>query len=101
LPFDRKPETPVSSWQIVKSGAIAPPSGGAFDAAYFVRLVCGSSTREVVVEFAAPSSVASCPYAEEVIRPFLGQDDPPEHIVVEPGGAVLANHARQNESTKD
>lgn len=73
---------------IVKSGAISPPSGGAFDAAYFVRLVCGASTREVVVEFAAPSAVASFAYAEEVTRPFLGEEEPPQHLVVEPGGAV-------------
>jgi hypothetical protein len=94
----------VSAWQIVKSGAIAP-SGGAFDAAYFVRLVCGSSTREVVVEFAAPSAVASCPYAEEVIRPFLRQDDPPDHLVVELGGTVsILREARRgtvDESLKD
>jgi hypothetical protein len=78
----------VSTWQIVKSGAISPPSGGAFDAAYFVRLVFGSSTRVVVVEFVAPSAVASFAYAEEVTRPFLDQEEPPMHLVVETGGAV-------------
>jgi hypothetical protein len=78
----------VSTWQIVKSGAISPPSGGAFDAAYFVRLVFGSSTRVVVVEFVAPSAVASFAYAEEVTRPFLQQEHPPDRLVVEPGGAV-------------
>jgi hypothetical protein len=80
----------VPAWQIVKSGAISPPSGGAFDAAYFVRLVSDSSTREVVVEFAAPSAVASFAYAEEVTRPFLRQNEPPLHLVVESGGAVSA-----------
>lgn len=85
------------AWQIVKSGAISPPSGGAFDAAYFVRLVSGASTREVVVEFAAPSAVASWAYAEEVTRPFLRQDDPPDHLVVEPGGAVSVHNEPHRE----
>jgi hypothetical protein len=78
----------VPPWEIVKSGAISPPSGGEFDAAYFVRVVFGSSTREVVVEFAAPSAVASFAYAEEVTRPFLLDDEPPSHLVVEFGGKV-------------
>jgi hypothetical protein len=86
----------VSAWQIVKSGAISPPSGGAFDAAYFVRIVSGSSTREVVVEFVAPSAVASFAYAEEVTRRFLRQIEPPIHLVVEPGGVVrVRNNAAQ------
>jgi len=73
-------------WQIVKSGAIEPRGG--FDAAYFVRLASGSSTREIVVEFVAPSAVASFAYAEEVTRPFLQDEEPPSHLVVEFGGRV-------------
>jgi hypothetical protein len=79
----------VRIWQIVKSGAISPPSGNDYDAAYFVRLVWGSATREVIVEFGAPSTVASTHYAEEVMRRFLHQEEPPRHLVVQPGGAVM------------
>jgi hypothetical protein len=80
----------MPAWVIVKSGAISPPSGYEYDAAYFVRLVRGRSTREVVVEFAAPSTVASFLYAEEVTRRFLQEDEPPEHLVVEAAGLVTA-----------
>jgi hypothetical protein len=59
-----------------------------FDAAYLVKLAAGSSTREVVIEFTAPSAVASAAYAEEVTRRFLGDEQPPQHLVVELGGAV-------------
>jgi len=78
----------VGSWLIGKSGAIAPPSGSAFDAAYTVRLTRGLSTREVVVEFAAPSRVESVGYAEEVARRFLANAEPPEHLTVDVGGNV-------------
>ena len=78
----------MTGWSIVKSGAIAPPSGSAYDAAYAVRLTSDATTRDVVVEFAAPSAVASVGYAEEVTRPFLRDDEPPRHIVVELGGSV-------------
>jgi hypothetical protein len=77
----------VHAWEIVKSGAIAA-SGYEYDAAYFVRLVRDRSTREVVVEFAAPSAVASFFYAEEVTRRFLQEDEPPRHLVVEAEGLV-------------
>src|SRR5262249_55818021 len=65
-----------AAWQIASSGAIAPPSGEGFDAAYLVKLVSGSSTREVVVEFAAPSGLASVAYAEEILRRYLGDAEP-------------------------
>lgn len=78
----------MAAWEIIKSGAISPPSGGDFDAAYFVRIGCGPSTREVLVEFAAPSAVASSFYAEDVTRPFLRDEEPPQHLVVQSGGMV-------------
>jgi hypothetical protein len=78
-------DTEATSWQIAKSTPIPPPSGGKSDAAYLVTLVAGSATREVVVEFAAPSTVASPAEAEEVARGFLRDEEPPQHLVVEPG----------------
>jgi hypothetical protein len=77
-----------AGWQIVKSGAVAPSARDGFDAAFVVNLVSGSSTREVVVEFEAPSAVASVVYAEEVTRSYLSDAEPPQHLAVGAGGVV-------------
>src|SRR5262249_35015475 len=82
------PVTDGTAWQIGESAAIPPPSGDESDAAYLVTLVSGSSTREVVVEFASPSTAASREAGEEAAGPFLGDQEPPRHLIVEPGGAV-------------
>ena len=75
-------------WSIERTRAITPPSGGAFDAAYLVKLLRGEASRNVEVEFKAPSNVPSNGYAEEVTRPFLGDDEPPQGLVVECNGNV-------------
>src|SRR5262249_24428941 len=72
-------------WQIATSAAIPPTPGGKFDAAYLVTLVAGSPTRGVVVEVATPSTGASAADAEEAARRFLGDEEPPQHLVVESG----------------
>jgi hypothetical protein len=77
-----------AAWLIAKSGAIAPPAGSVYEAAYLVRVMRGSSRREVIVEFADSSAVASNGYAEEVTRRFLRDDEPPQHLVVEAAGTV-------------
>jgi len=74
-----------AAWQIAESAAIAPTSGGEFDAAYLVTLVAGSATREVVVEFATSGAVVSAADAEEATGRFLGDEEPPQHLVVDPG----------------
>jgi hypothetical protein len=75
-------------WLIAKSGAIAPPTGSVDGAAYLVRVIRGSSRREVIVQFADSSAVVSTGYAEEVARRFLRDDEPPQHLVVEAAGTV-------------
>jgi hypothetical protein len=77
-----------AAWAIEKSGAIAPPAGSVYGTAYLVRVTRRSSRREVIVEFADSSAVASTGYAEEVTRPFLRDDEPPQHLVVEAAGTV-------------
>jgi hypothetical protein len=77
-----------AGWRIAKSGAIAPPPGSTHAAAYLLRLMRGSSRREVIVEFADSMAVLSTSYAEEVTRPFLDDLEPPQHLVVEPAGTV-------------
>jgi hypothetical protein len=75
-------------WLVDRSTAIAPVSGGRCDAAYVVKLSSGAALREVVVEFAAPSTVVSCSYAEEVARRFQQEPDLPRHVVLERDGTV-------------
>jgi hypothetical protein len=75
-------------WLIAKSGAIAPPSGRLLAAGYLVRVVRGSSTRDVAVEFANSSAVVSVGYAEEVARRFLRDAEPPQQVLVEDSGSV-------------
>jgi hypothetical protein len=78
---------PVPSWLIAKSNAV-PPLSGTVDSAYRVQVVRGDSTRDVVVEFTAPSSLTSVGYAEEVTRPYLSGSEPPRHLVVDIRGSV-------------
>jgi hypothetical protein len=78
----------VAGWLIGQVSAVSPTLGSAFDAAYRVKLSCGTTTRELVVEFAAPSAVASSGYAEEIARRFLSDEVPPQHVVVEIGGGL-------------
>jgi hypothetical protein len=75
------------SWSIVKSSAV-PPLDHTVDSAYRVKVARGTAERDVVVEFTAPSSLTSVGYAEEVTRPYLSSSEPPQHIVVDVGGAV-------------
>jgi len=77
------------NWLITKSWAIAPPTGARYDAAYVVRLTHTSgSTHDLIVEFEAPSAVASVGYAEEVARRFRRDVDLPTHVIVDAERAV-------------
>lgn len=80
----------AADWSISKSWAIAPPTGVGYDAAYIVRLTdrATASTHDLVVEYAAPSAVASVGYAEEIARRFLRQNDLPSHVIVDLQRAV-------------
>ena len=74
----------MAEWRITRSWAVQPPSGEGFDAAYIVTMMQPDETRhELVVEFAAPSVLASVGYAEEIARRFQREDEPPEHVVVD------------------
>jgi hypothetical protein len=75
-------------WLVDRSRAIAPVSGDKCDAAYLVKMSSGTALRELVVEFAAPSAVVSCGYAEEVARRFERDDDLPRHLILERDGTV-------------
>lgn len=80
----------AADWSISRSWAITPPTGDGYDAAYVVRLTDGTraATHDLVVEYAAPSAVASVGYAEEIARRFLRQNDLPSHVIVDLQRAV-------------
>jgi len=90
-----------AAWVIERSGAIAPPVGSVYGTAYLVRVTRGSSRREVIVEFADSSAVASTGYAEEVTRRFLRDDEPPQHLVVEAAGTVRVERAPREPGDDD
>ena len=74
----------MTAWSITKSWPIEPPTGADFDAAYMVRLAdAAGGTHDLIVEFAAPSAVASVGYAEEVARRFRRDSRLPQHVVVD------------------
>jgi len=80
---------PAKGWSISKSWAIAPPTGEAYDAAYTVRLAHDDgSTHDLVVEFEAPSALASVGYAEEITRGVLRAGGLPGHVVIDTGRSV-------------
>jgi hypothetical protein len=78
----------VENWEIKSVVAVSPTNAADSDAAYLLKVAYGDEQADVVVEFAAPSSVASGGYAEEVVRKFLTDDEPPQRIVVERDGSV-------------
>lgn len=78
----------MEDWAIRSVVAVSPTNGDDCDAAYLLKVAYGDEEADVVVEFAAPSSVASGGYAEEVVRRFLGDDEPPQRVVVDRDGSV-------------
>ncbi|MFL5926884.1 MAG: hypothetical protein ACJ77E_08120 [Gaiellaceae bacterium] len=78
----------MENWEIQSVVAVSPSGATDCDAAYLLKVAYGDEQAEVVVEFAAPSAVASGGYAEEVVRKFLASDEPPQRVVVERDGSV-------------
>ena len=78
----------MQNWEIKRVVAVSPTDAAESDAAYLLKVAYGDEEAEVVVEFAAPSSVASGGYAEEIVRKFLRDDEPPQRVVVEREGSV-------------
>jgi hypothetical protein len=80
-------EAGMENWRIERVVAVSPSAGSDADAAYLVTVGYGEERAEVVVEF-APSSVASGGYAEEVVRKYLADDEPPQRIAVAADGSL-------------
>ncbi len=77
----------MENWSIL-DGYAASPVDPSCDAAYTLKLARGDEQVETIVEFAAPSAVASRGYAEEKLGAFLRDDEPPQRVVVERDGSV-------------
>ena len=81
--------TRQAGWLISRSWPIEPPSGAGHDSAYVVRLVdAAGETQDLIVEFAAPSSLTSVGYAEEIARKVRDRADLPLHVIVARDGAL-------------
>lgn len=81
--------TNQSGWSISKSWPIEPPTGPGYDSAYIVRLTGDAGlTHDLVVEFAAPSSLTSVGYAEEIARRFRDRAELPAHVIVDANRSV-------------
>jgi hypothetical protein len=80
--------TDVENWEIQRVVAVSPSNANDCDAAYLLKVAYGEEQAEVVVEFAAPSAVASGGYAQEVVGKFLADDEPPQRLIVERDGSV-------------
>jgi len=78
----------VTRWQVDRVTAIAPVDFDECDSAYLLRLEGGGESRECIVEFEAPSAVASSGYAEEALRTYLDDQEPPQQLVVMKSGGV-------------
>lgn len=78
----------MQRWQVDRVVAVSPDAGTNAEASYLLRLSLGEELAQVIVDFAAPASVASGGYAEEKLRPYLGDDEPPQRLVIESDGTV-------------
>jgi len=88
-----------AAWLISRSWPIEPPSGADHDAAYIVRLTDESGgTRDLIVEFAAPSSLTSVGYAEEIARKVSDREELPFHVIVATDGALQIAEAPRRDS---
>jgi hypothetical protein len=81
--------TRSTRWSISRSWPVEPPTGAGYDAAYIVRLTdAAGSTHDLTVEFAAPSTLTSVGYAEEIARRFHDRAELPVHVIVDTRRAV-------------
>jgi hypothetical protein len=78
----------MENWQIQRVIPVLPSEGSGADAAYRIEVSYGDERGTIIVEFAEPSSVASGAYAQDVVKPYLAEDEPPQRLLVQPNGSV-------------
>lgn len=78
----------VEKWNVDETRAIEPTPKSKCDASYLLKLSRGERKARSIVEFSAPSAVASNGYAREALMPYLGDEDLPSRLVVGCDGTV-------------
>ena len=78
----------VTKWIVDDTRPVEPTPDADCDTSYLVKLSRGDRRARSMVEFSAPSSVASTGWAREALAPFLADDNPPERLIVNLDGTV-------------
>jgi hypothetical protein len=78
----------VEKWNVDETRAIEPTPRSKCDASYLLKLSRGERKARSIVEFSAPSAVASNGYAREALMPFLRDEELPSRLVVDCDGTV-------------
>ncbi len=81
----------MTGWKIERDWPAKPAAGSDRDAAYAFEITAqGREARQVTVEYAAPSRLASPSHARRILGPYLEGDDPPRRLIVSRDGDVRA-----------
>jgi hypothetical protein len=78
----------MDKWIVDDTHAVEPTPGGDVDASYLLKLSRGDRRARSLVEFAAPSTLTSIGYAREALARYLGDENPPERVIVGRDGQV-------------
>ena len=78
----------VQKWVITGARAVEPTPGADCDSSYLLKLSRGEQRGSAMVEFTAPSSLTSVAVAQQVFRPFLGDDEPPQRLIIARDGTT-------------
>jgi hypothetical protein len=78
----------MAKWIIDDTRAVEPTRGADCDASYLLKLSRGEQRARSMVEFSAPSSVASNGWARDALSPFLADLEPPARLIVSRDGSV-------------
>jgi hypothetical protein len=69
-------------WSIDDGRAVEPTFEGGCDSSYLIKLSRGDERARSLVEFTAPSTLTSLGIAGQALRPYLGDDELPERLIV-------------------
>ena len=76
------------NWIVIEARAVEPTAGADCDSSYLLKLSRGDRRGTSMVEFTAPSSLTSVAFAREVLLPYLGDDEPPQRLIVARDGTT-------------
>jgi hypothetical protein len=76
------------NWIVTEARAVEPTIGADCDSSYLLKLSRGDERGTAMVEFLAPSTLTSIAFAREVLLPFMGDDTPPQRLIVARDGTA-------------